>query len=341
MERELLWDGDQLLAELDSSGNRLADYVYLPGTVDQPFAETLGATVPTSIRYHQQDALGNVMGTVESGAVSQTVSYDAWGVPTVQGNSDNSLLWKGLLWLGGNTSLYYMRNRWYDPDGGRFVNEDPAGFEGGINLYAFSGNDPVNGSDPFGLDAESCYSWTLYTYTPDYGSWELVGVPVSCGGGGEAPDLPFPQLPGGPESPPHGGGGGHSGAADAGRPTPVRRDWAACASLAAQTVMSGALDVTAYRELRAAGLAINVGAELLQRAQSRLVRNGGFFSGNVFRDLTNGTRWVNRAHVGFAGIWNGIRERGLMASVPMEVIPIAGTGYLGYKAAQACLPSGG
>jgi len=47
-----------------------------------------------------------------------------------------------------------MRNRWYDPNSGRFTQEDPVGFAGGINLYAYAGNDPVNFSDPFGLCPE-------------------------------------------------------------------------------------------------------------------------------------------------------------------------------------------
>jgi RHS repeat-associated protein len=47
--------------------------------------------------------------------------------------------------------LVFMRNRWYDPNTGRFTQEDPIGFAGGINLYAYAGNDPVTYSDPFGL----------------------------------------------------------------------------------------------------------------------------------------------------------------------------------------------
>lgn len=44
-----------------------------------------------------------------------------------------------------------MRNRWYDPNSGRFTQEDPIGYAGGINLYAYVGNDPVGYSDPYGL----------------------------------------------------------------------------------------------------------------------------------------------------------------------------------------------
>jgi RHS repeat-associated protein len=45
----------------------------------------------------------------------------------------------------------YLRNRWYDPATGRFLTQDPIGLAGGVNLYAYAGNDPVSYSDPFGL----------------------------------------------------------------------------------------------------------------------------------------------------------------------------------------------
>jgi RHS repeat-associated protein len=49
-------------------------------------------------------------------------------------------------------SLYYMRARYYDPEVGRFISEDPMGFDGGsLNLYAYVGNNPVMFIDPSGL----------------------------------------------------------------------------------------------------------------------------------------------------------------------------------------------
>jgi RHS repeat-associated protein len=146
-----IWDGDQLLAELDGNGNRRSDYVYMPGAIDQPLAQTLGATTPSSMRFHQLDGLGNVIGTFLSGAVTKTVDFVSWGVPTVQGSGENRLLWKGLMYEGDIVSLYFVRNRWYDPAIGRFMSEDPAKQYGGVNLYAFSGNDPIDGQDPSGL----------------------------------------------------------------------------------------------------------------------------------------------------------------------------------------------
>lgn len=45
----------------------------------------------------------------------------------------------------------YLRNRWYDPQTGRFLTQDPIGLAGGVNLYAYAGNNPISYDDPFGL----------------------------------------------------------------------------------------------------------------------------------------------------------------------------------------------
>jgi len=46
---------------------------------------------------------------------------------------------------------YYYRARYYDPEIGRFVSEDPLGFAAGdVNFYAYVGNNPINNNDPSG-----------------------------------------------------------------------------------------------------------------------------------------------------------------------------------------------
>jgi len=50
------------------------------------------------------------------------------------------------------TGLYYYRARYYDPMEGRFISKDPIGFKGGINLFAYTHNNPIRYRDPFGLE---------------------------------------------------------------------------------------------------------------------------------------------------------------------------------------------
>ena len=51
-----------------------------------------------------------------------------------------------------NSGLYYYGYRWYDPNLQRWLNRDPLGEGGGINLYGFVRNDPVDFIDRDGLD---------------------------------------------------------------------------------------------------------------------------------------------------------------------------------------------
>jgi len=61
--------------------------------------------------------------------------------------------------------LYYMRARYYDPEVGRFISEDPLGVEGGdVNLYVYVGNNPLLLIDPWGLfqDEHPLVIWGKY-----------------------------------------------------------------------------------------------------------------------------------------------------------------------------------
>ena len=96
----------------------------------------------------------------ESGQVVAQFTYDAWGnvlsssyfLPITSYFPSFSLryLFQGREYSFA-TGLYNFRARWYEPRLGRWLSNDPIGISGGLNLYAFCGNDPVNQTDPFGL----------------------------------------------------------------------------------------------------------------------------------------------------------------------------------------------
>ena len=63
--------------------------------------------------------------------------------------------WMGSLIEEGRdvSGQMYRRNRYYDPQTGKFTQEDPIGLAGGLNAYGFAEGDPVTYGDPYGLAA--------------------------------------------------------------------------------------------------------------------------------------------------------------------------------------------
>jgi RHS repeat-associated protein len=76
--------------------------------------------------------------------------YDEYGRTQTSGTNFGRFLYTGQRYFSAH-AMYYYKNRFYNPSGGRFMQTDPIGYGGGLNLYGYVGADPVNFSDPMGL----------------------------------------------------------------------------------------------------------------------------------------------------------------------------------------------
>lgn len=110
-----------------------------------------------SVRFQLGDHLGSAVLQLDgAGAVIDYVEFHAYG--TVALACSRSLAETSLkrhfhagLEVDGETGFQYHGTRYYAPVLGRFLSGDPAGVEGGINLYEYAGSAPIRLSDPGGL----------------------------------------------------------------------------------------------------------------------------------------------------------------------------------------------
>ena len=151
---KFLYDGDQIIAEYDSSDTMTAKYVYGAG-IDE-MIEKIG-TVPgggLSHFFYHYDGLGSVTNLTDStGTVAESYSYDAFGKPATTFSIGNRYMFTGREY-DAETGLYYYRARYYSPEIGRFLQVDPVGYSAGMNLYTYCSNNPLNFIDPMGLCKE-------------------------------------------------------------------------------------------------------------------------------------------------------------------------------------------
>jgi RHS repeat-associated protein len=138
----------------------VVDRVYVHGNrVD----EIVASAASGNWLYHHYDARGHciLQTSATDGGLQEQYDYDAFGWPyfytangarVPQSGSGNRFLFTGREFLS-DLRIYDYRARMYQPELGRFLQPDPKQFEAGdYNLYRYCHNDPVNKSDPTGLD---------------------------------------------------------------------------------------------------------------------------------------------------------------------------------------------
>ena len=144
-----MYAGNQVLAEYNQSNVMQRRYVYGPGIDNPLMVEEADGTR----HYLHRDGKGSIMAAsfgsgVDIGEVAFKFTADAWGFGADETTSPYRFTARR---VDEETGNYYYRNRYYHPDSGRFMSNDPIGYGDGLNMYAYAYNDPVNFTDPLGL----------------------------------------------------------------------------------------------------------------------------------------------------------------------------------------------
>ena len=146
-----LYSDEGLIGEYDASGNEIKAYGYKPNSTwsTDPIFMKQG----TSYYFYHNDHLGTPQKMTDiSGAVVWSATYDAFGKATVDAGSTitNNLRFPGQ-YFDAETGWHQNWERYYSPDTGRYITEDPLGLEAGDeNFYNYVFANPVNDIDPTG-----------------------------------------------------------------------------------------------------------------------------------------------------------------------------------------------
>jgi RHS repeat-associated protein len=151
-----------------ASGAILRWYAYGLGSNDVLDQVNVGAATRATF---VPDVQGSMVATLDSGSGAFTkAGYLPYGS---SGSTGGTFRYTGQRIDAETGGLYYYRGRTYSPTLGRFVQVDPMGYEGGVNLYAYVFNDPLNLMDPFGTGAVDAFNNNYLS-----NSWEgLTRIP--------------------------------------------------------------------------------------------------------------------------------------------------------------------
>ncbi len=148
-QKHFLWQGLRMLREERPGQSSL--YLYEPGSyaplarVDQAEGEE------RKVYYFHTDQIGTPLEmTDREGQIVWQATYKAWGVveKLAVNEVEQNLRFQGQ-YFDDETGLHYNTFRYYDPEVGRFVTQDPIGLSGGTNLYHYAAN-PYGWIDPWG-----------------------------------------------------------------------------------------------------------------------------------------------------------------------------------------------
>ncbi|MDP4120450.1 MAG: RHS repeat-associated core domain-containing protein [Bacillota bacterium] len=159
-----IYDSDNKLTALIMPNGKLAQFFYgKDGTVSS-------MNYRGFYYFFVKDVQGNIIKILDqSGAIVTNYSYDAWGKVSITDSTGSTNLtalnpgmispfaFKGYVY-DKESGLYYLNSRYYDPNTGRFINQDDfdaavkvdISANGNYNMFAYCSNNPITNSDPSG-----------------------------------------------------------------------------------------------------------------------------------------------------------------------------------------------
>ncbi|PBP37441.1 sugar-binding protein [Pseudomonas syringae] len=139
-------------------------YLYEPGSY-APLArvDKKEGEVENKVYYFHTDQIGTPLEMTDAeGPIVWQAKYRAWGAveKLVVNEVEQNLRFQGQ-YFDVETGLHCNTFRYYDPEIGRFITQDPIGLLGGFNLYRYTPN-PVRWTDPLGLVHELTPGYNVY-----------------------------------------------------------------------------------------------------------------------------------------------------------------------------------
>ncbi|MCF7955979.1 MAG: RHS repeat-associated core domain-containing protein [Phycisphaerae bacterium] len=153
----------QVLQEFSDSGPTQKTFFY-GNYIDEVLYMVNNVTGSSCLYIHNHLYSPTALMTL-TGTVTERIEYDAYGKAT-RLNSDfmaftgteigNPYYFTGRrleVLDDGNYDIMYYRNRFYDTETGRFLQQDPLGYVDGLNLYEYASSNSLRYLDPFGTDS--------------------------------------------------------------------------------------------------------------------------------------------------------------------------------------------
>ena len=190
------YDMAHVVAVYDGSNNWLQNFVWNDETdgiqaleqKDVLDYDNDGNTTELTRSYYHRNALGSVMEITDANqAIVVSYRYDPYGNVTItRGGQTQTTDPLGQHWVftgrfnDEETGLYYYRARYYDPEIGRFIQRDPAGYAEGPSLFEYATSRPPDLRDPAGLDDDDV-AVAVVTTAATAGAETVIAVEITGG----------------------------------------------------------------------------------------------------------------------------------------------------------------